>query len=136
MTDYELLNTFIEFINTTWLIFTTYVTIVFAFLVAGFLVSRKLSPAMVSLVITLYTLVATWSIFALNRNVAAIAAAQSEMKRLVEESGSSLSWVPVTSTPEFITSLVPILVTGIAVVAYIGSIVFFFYQRNGGEGET
>jgi len=57
MTDHELLSTFIEFTNTLWTIFATYVSIVFAFLVAAYLVSSRLTPKVVSLVITLYSLV-------------------------------------------------------------------------------
>ena len=130
MTDYELLSTFIEFINTTWLIFTTYVSIVFAFLAVGYLISSRLTPKMVSLVVTLYSLVAVWSIFALSQNVQAISAAQGEIKRVVQESGSTLGWVPIASVPNFMNSAVPILVTSIAIVAYLGSVFFFFYQRK------
>ena len=130
MSDYELLSAFIEFINTTWLIFTTYVSIVFAFLVAGFLVSSRLSSKMTLLVTTIYTLVAVWSIFALNRNVAAIAAAQNEIKRAIQDSGSSLGWLPAASIPDFANSAVTFLVTTIAIFAYVGSVFFFFYQRK------
>ena len=54
MTDYELLNIFIEFTNTVWTIFATYVSIVFAFIVAAYLVSSRLTPKVVSLVLYLY----------------------------------------------------------------------------------
>ena len=130
MTDYELLSIFIEFINTTWAIFATYVSIVFAFLVAGYLVSKKLSSTIVSIVVTLYTLVAFWSVFALNRNVIAIGATVAEINRAVQEGESSLGWVPGVAAADFMTPLIPALVTGLAVVAYVGSIFFFFYQRN------
>ena len=130
MTDYELVSLLIEFINTTWVIFATYVSIVFAFLVAGYFVSEKLAPKMISLVVSLYTLVALWSVFALNRNVVAIGAAADEIKRVLLEGDSTLDWVPVAATPDFLTPVIPILVTGLAIVAYAGSIFFFFYQRK------
>ena len=130
MTDYELLSIFIEFINTTWMIFATYVSIVFAFLIAGYLVARKLTPGIISLVVTLYTLVAVWSIFALNRNVVSISATAAELNRAVQEGDSSLGWLPAIESAELMTVLVPALVTGLGIVAYLGSIFFFFYQRN------
>ena len=130
MTDYELLSIFIEFINTTWTIFATYVSVVFAFLVAGYLVSKKLSSSIVSTVVTLYTLVAFWSIFALNRNVVAIGAAVAEINRAILEDGSSLGWLPAIASADFLTPVIPFLVTSLAIVAYLGSIFFFFYQRK------
>jgi hypothetical protein len=39
--DYEMLNMTEQFVNTTWTIFATYVSIVFAFLVASYLVADK-----------------------------------------------------------------------------------------------
>ena len=113
MSDYELVSVLIEYINTTWAIFATYVSVVFAFLVAGYFAAKKLASTMVSLVITLYTLVVIWSVFALNRNVASIGAATDEIKRVVREGESSLSWVPLTSTPDFLSSAMPIMVSSV-----------------------
>ncbi|MDA1371637.1 MAG: hypothetical protein O2971_12875 [Proteobacteria bacterium] len=130
MTDFELLTIFIEFINTTWTIFATYVSIVFAFLIAGYLVAKNLSAIIVSLVVTLYSLVAFWSVWALNRNVVAISATSREMKEGILSGQSSLGWFPMASAPEYLFVALPALVTLIAVVAYAGSIFFFFYQRK------
>ena len=69
MTDAELLSTFSSFVNTSWMIFTAYVSIIFAYLVAGYLISSKLGSKMVILVSTIYTLVAMWAIFAINTNL-------------------------------------------------------------------
>ena len=130
MTDYELLSILAEFINATWMVFATYVSIVFAFLVAGYLVSNRLTKRMISIVITIYTLVALWSLWGLNRNIATVTAIVAEIKRAVREDGSSLGWVPAVGTPDFLFPIVPILVTMLAVVAYAGSIAFFFHQRK------
>ncbi len=130
MTDYELLSIFIEFTNTVWTIFATYVSIVFAFIVAAYLVSGRLTPKVVSLVLTLYSLVSFWSIWAISQNAYAIAATVGEMKRVVQESDSSLGWVPQAAVPDFMLPILPIVITSLAFVAYAGSIVFFFYQRR------
>jgi len=130
MTDYELLSVFIAFTNTVWLIFAAYVSIVFAFIVAAYLVANRLSPQVVRLVIALYSAVSIWSIWAIRQNAVAIAATAQEMKRVVAESGSSLSWVPQLGIPESMIPVIPWLITLVAAVAYIGSIFFFFYQRT------
>lgn len=131
MTDAELLNAFTGFVNTSWMIFTAYVSVVFAFLVAGYLVSNKLGLKMVLLVSSIYTLVAAWAIFAISTNLRSVSAAVIEIKRVVREDESSLGWLPLVSIHDNIDSAVPILVTIITVAAYLGSIVFFFYQRKG-----
>ncbi len=130
MTDYELLTIFIEFVNTTWTIFATYVSIVFAFIVASHLVARQLTSRVVSLVITLYSLVAVWSVWGISMNAISISATVGEMKRRLLEGGSSLGWLPIVETPDFMRSIIPFLITLLALVVYVGSIVFFFYQRR------
>ena len=130
MTDYELLSIFIEFTNTVWTIFATYVSIVFAFIIAAYLVSSRLTPNVVALVLSLYSLVSFWSIWAISQNAYAIAASVGEMKRVVQESDSSLGWVPQTAISDFMLPTLPIVITSLAFVVYVGSIVFFFYQRR------
>ena len=130
MTDYELLTIFIEFVNTTWMIFATYVSIVFAFIVASHLVARQLTSRVVSLVITLYTLVAVWSVWGISMNAISISATAGEMKRRLLEDSSSLDWLTLITMPDFMASTIPFLITLLALVVYVGSIVFFFYQRR------
>ncbi len=130
MTDYELLTVLIEFINIVWTIFATYVSIVFAFIVAGHLVAKKLTPRVVSLVITLYTLVALWSVWGISMNAFAILATGDELKRRSVEDSSSLGWLPMLEMSDFMRSAVPFLITLLVFVVYVGSIIFFFYQRR------
>jgi len=99
MTDYELLTILVEFINIVWTIFATYVSIVFAFIVASHLVAKKLTPRVVSLVITLYTLVALWSVWGISMNAFAISATGGELKRRSVEDSSSLGWLPILKCP-------------------------------------
>ena len=130
MTDYELLTIFIEFVNTTWLIFATYVSIVFAFIVASHLVASQLTSRVVSLVITLYTLVAVWSVWGISMNAISISATAGEMKRRLLEENSSLGWLSLTGMPDIMRSIIPVLITLLALVVYVGSIVFFFSRRR------
>lgn len=133
MTDYEIVSVLNEFVSTTWSIFSTYVSIVFAFLVASYLVSSKLAPRIVAVVMVLYTLVAFWALWGLNRTAANLMASIAEIKRRVHEDGSSLGWLPATSIPDFMLHAIPLLITAVAVIAFVGSVVFFFHQRKAGE---
>lgn len=133
MTDYEAVSVLNEFASTTWTIFATYVSIVFAFLVASYLVASKLVSRIVVVVIVLYTLVASWAVWGLNRSSASLVASIAEIKRRVQEDGSSLGWLPATSIPDVMLRAVPLLVTTVAVVAFVGSVVFFFHQRKSGN---
>ncbi|MGK0257049.1 MAG: hypothetical protein ACI96M_000477 [Candidatus Azotimanducaceae bacterium] len=130
MTDHELITIFIEFVNTTWTIFGTFVSIVFAFIVASYLAASRLTSKVVLLVITLYTLVAAWSVWGISMNANSISATVGEMKRRLLEESSSLGWLPILGLPDYMLPVIPILITCLASVVYIGSIVFFFYQRR------
>lgn len=133
MTDYEIVSVLNEFVSATWSIFATYVSIVFAFLVAGYLVSDRLVPRIVSIVIALYTLVAFWAVWGLNRTAANLVASITEIKRRILEDGSSLGWLPAASIPDLMLDAIPLLITILAVVAFAGSVVFFFHQRKSGR---
>ena len=130
MTDYELLTILIEFINIMWTIFATFVSIVFAFIVASHLVAKKLTSRVVSLVITLYTLIALWSVWGISLNSFALSATAGELKRRSVEDGSSLGWLPMLEMPDVMRSAIPFLITLLVFVVYVGSIIFFFYQRR------
>jgi hypothetical protein len=130
MTDYELLSVFIAFTNTVWMIFAAYVSIVFAFIVAAYLAAHRLTSRVVRLVVSLYSAVSLWSVWAVHQNALAISDTVREMKRVVAENGSSLNWVPQLDIPDPMIPVIPWLITTLAAFAYLGSIVFFFYQRR------
>ena len=130
MTDYELASLLIVTVDSLWQIFAIYVSIVFAFLIAAYVVSSKLAPKIVSIVITLYTLVALWSLFGLNRTSIATSSLAREMKRRALDPDSSLGWHPAATTPELVFESIPTLITALALIAYVGSIIFFLHQRK------
>ena len=129
MTDYELVSAMTGSLNLVWTIFATYVSIVFAFLVASYLIARKLAVGMVWLVLTLYSVVSLWAMFGLNRTTSTIIGLASEIKRVALEPGSTLGWHTAASTPEIVLSIVVAVNGSVGIIAYIGSIVFFFHRR-------
>ena len=130
MTDYEMISTFTEFWNLVWVIFAAYVSITFAFLVVGYLISKKLASRMVGLVVGLYTLVALWCMVGINRFVTNAINLANEIKRVVEAGDSSLNWSVIVNQPDLVPTIVPILVMTVVVAGYVAAVVFFFHQRK------
>jgi len=130
MTDSELLSAFMAAVESLWLIFSTYVSIVFAFLVVSYLVANKLQKSLSAIVVALYTLVALWSTWALSRGSMSVTAVAGEMKARTQQGTFSIDWHPAANTPDILISAIPLLITSIAVLAYIGSIFFFYIQRK------
>ena len=130
MTDYEMLMVFTESVNTLWFIFTAYVSVVFAFLVVAYLVSGKLDRPIVAIVITLYSLVALWAGWAINRASTSLVAAVSQMKQAIRNGESTLAWHPSTETPDLVIAIMPTIITSMTLLAFVGSLAFFFYHRR------
>lgn len=130
MTEYEVVSALTDTLDLLWTIFATYVSIVFAFLVTSYLVASKLASGIVWLVLTLYTVVSGWAIFGLSRTSSTVVGLASEIKRMALEPGSTLGWHTVVSTPDLAFSLISFVSTSVGIIAYVGSIVFFFYQRH------
>lgn len=130
LTDYELISAFADAWSVVWLIFATYLTVTFAFLVAGYLVSHSLKPAMVTLIVGLYSLVSLWCTFGINRWVTTAVSMTREVQRAVAEDSSTLGWTTMATTPEFVTAVIPIMLLVICVSAYAGAVIFFFHQRR------
>ena len=130
MTEYEVVSALTATLDLLWTIFATYVSIVFAFLVASYLVAHKLVSGIVWLVLTLYTVVSAWAIFGLSRTSATVVGLVFEIKRMALEPGSTLGWHTVVSTPDIAFPFISFVTTSVGVIAYVGSIVFFFYQRH------
>ena len=130
MSDYELLSVFMYSVETLWTVFSTFISVVFAFLVVSYLAADKLQKSLAAIVMALYTLVVLWATWALSRTSASVSAAAGEMKARVQDGGSTLGWHPATHTPEFVIDAIPVVITLIAILSYIGSVFFFYVQRR------
>lgn len=130
MSDYELLSVFMAQVQALWEVFSTFVSVVFAFLVVSYLVASKLRRSLAAVAIALYTLVALWAAWALSRGAASVAAIAQEMKNHVRDGTSTLGWHPAANTPDVVGDAIPIGITLIALLAYLGSVFFFYVQRR------
>jgi len=126
MTEYQLADLF-----ATWSIIQEetvqrFIGLLFAFLIAAYLVSAKLKPAMVGIVLLLYSYMAIrYVLFYLNIADDIIYLAD-EIMHLRDQPNSHLIWLSISPN-------ISILLYSQAVamfLSYIASIVFFFYNRR------
>ncbi len=135
MSDYELVYFFMENINALQATFMNYVAVLFAFLIAAYLVAAKLESRMVFVIVGLFTLVAlpqTFNIAGHGHDVAALA---SQIAARAAEDPSALGWHG-TATPVLGIVGIPILRFSVVIVvllSYIGGLIFFFHQRHVGR---
>ena len=132
MSDYEFMDIFATTFNSVQQLFVNYVSILFAFLVASWLIAHKLSKVLVVLSISLFTLVTLYYI-SMTYFVAQNLLTMVELiKDRVVTGQSSLGWVGFTRVDD-VPPLLPVL-TITELSSYVATLIFFFYQRRTGSG--
>ena len=111
----------------------SFTTLLFAFLIASYLVADKLDRVMVAIVISLYSAMALRYAFLYHNTSGDIVAIAAELRDLAAMPESNVSWVEIGPVGVFYPS-----VTVILVLSYLASLVFFFHtrrkpRRGGGE---
>ena len=131
MTDYELAMLFLEYYNTFQSQFINLVSVLFAFLVASYLVASKLKTIMVVVVIALYTSFFVDSVLVLYALHLDMLELQNVMKVRIAAGSTDLLFHTGANSD------VPLLETGFVISriiaiggGYIGAILFFFHQRR------
>lgn len=126
MSEYELVDVFYTIAGLSDQLIGSFVTLLFAFLVASYLVSSRLDRRMVVVVVALFSFMAIRYV-GLFYNVAGDLIALAEtMNALHLEPDSSLGWLEIGAG-------MPIMLNGTAIamfLSYLASIYFFFYTRN------
>ena len=121
MTEFEIAYMTNEYVNTLLTTFINYVSIVFAFLVAAYLVAPRLNTAMSSLVLILCSLTSFYLILAVRYLASRVSVVQSGESPI--QGGSDLVPLLDLSLPSQLELMVMVL-------AYIGSMTFFVQQRK------
>ena len=136
MTDYELVYIFTENLNSLQSAFMNYVGVLFAFLIAAYLVAAKLESSMVLIVVGLFTLIAFQQVAPVFGYGSTVGELGSQIAARAIEDPSSLSWhgtaKPWGATALFITEFSE---TVVLVLSYIAGLVFFFHQRRVGRAQ-
>ena len=107
-----------------------YVSILFAFLIAGYFVAERLKPPMIALVIFLFTAVALYIILQLWAIEGAMGVLSTEMALRVANDGFDL---PDLEMARGGSAFKFYITEGIATIGgYIAALIFFFHQRHQG----
>jgi len=125
MTEFELLTFFNGLVDDSELLIERFLTLLFAFLVASYLVSTKLDRLMTTIVLSLYSVMAiryAFVFFNISSDVIPLAA---ELRMLAARPDSSMnSWLDIGP----VHILFPI-VFAVMLLSYAASVVFFFRAR-------
>ena len=132
MTDFELIMLFNETFDFLISSFTTYLSIVFAFLVASLVLGKRLNRLLASIAVSLFSvasLLFCLLCFAVSRNLGELAEV---IKNAVRAGQSELSWVGFVAQDAPIgrgTAVIAVLMF----LSYVACILFFFYQRRSAQ---
>jgi len=126
MTEYELVDTFYTIAGLSDQLIVSFITLLFAFLIASYLASSRLDRPMVVVVITLYSFMALRYVlvfYNVSDDLVTLAETIDESRL---QAGSSLSWMNIGSG----MSMTLGGTISAMILAYLGSIYFFFHTRN------
>jgi hypothetical protein len=129
MSDFEMIMVFNEAFDFLLTTFTTFLSIVFAFLVASTLLAGRLTRTLAGIAVGLFS-VASLFFIALTRSVAGdVGSAAGQIKLAVAAGRSSLGWVGFVARDAPIGSALQV-VTVLMALTFVAALVFFFHQRR------
>ena len=127
MTDYEVLMAFTDIADSSQDSYMNFVSIVFGFIVAGYLVADKLSQKMTILITILFTFVA------FQEAMSAILFLTDYLGLIPEmQSREGLQFHGAHDVGHFFPPVYIAIHIATLILAYVGSIIFFFHQRREG----
>ena len=130
MTEFETYSMFNQAFESSELLIERFLTLLFGFLIASYLVSAKLDRLMAAIVLSLYSVMALrYALVFLNASDDVIALA-AELRTLAANPGSSISYLEIGPLHIFLP-----VVFAVMIASYFASIVFFFRaQSSAGAG--
>jgi hypothetical protein len=129
MTEYELVDTFYTIASLSDQLVASFITHLFAFLVASYLVRSKLDRKMTAVVVTLYSYMALRYIVIYHNVTGDIATLAETLTELSLREGSSLGWLEIgggISTMHIMQSVAMFL-------SFLASIFFFFHTKQSSD---
>ena len=127
MTEYEMADLFLDWGTYVEDIVQNFISLLFAFLIASYLVSHRLTQAMATLVLALFSWMALRAVlqhYNLSTDVIALANSIGEVN---QEPGSALDWLIVG---ESVASIAYRTQEAAMILSYLAALVFFFYTRH------
>ena len=125
MTDYELVDVFYTIAALSDQLILSFITLLFAFLVASYLVSASLDRKLAGIVLALYSLMALRYVVVFHNVAGEIATLADQLKERQLQS-SSLDWLELGDS---MSVVLPATTIGMF-LAFAGSIYFFIHMRK------
>lgn len=130
MTEFEHVILFTEFAQAASAVMANYMTLVFAMVVTSYMAAHRLDRFMTVIALLLYSLFALGfcnEIFQIYSDLARLGI---QIAAAGDTPDTSLGWFgPVATSPDFLY-VMPKIIGTMIVMAYIGSILFFFRARK------
>lgn len=131
MTEFETAYLFYEVYDGASTSLMNFITIMFAMLVASYLVAPRLSRTMAALVVILYSLISFGMINDLTAIYGDFARLGDRLYDLAQEDGTNLGWHGAASAARSGSLHVArTFIISLAVLGYAGTVVFFFLVRR------
>ena len=126
MTEYELVDTFYSIGAFSDQLMASFIALLFAFLVASYLVSAKLDRLMTVVVIALYSFMALRYTLLYYNVTGDLATLAETLMQFRSSGGSSLDWLDVQGGIRWVNAGTTVAM----LLSYAASIIFFFYTRH------
>jgi hypothetical protein len=129
MSDFEMIMVFNETMSFLLSGFTTFLSIIFAFLVASTFLAGRLTRSLAGIAVGLFSLASIFFItqaFAVASNIGFIV---EEIKTAVAAGRSSLGWIGFVALDAPMGTIMN-AVAVLMVLAFVAALVFFFHQRR------
>jgi len=134
MTEYEAAHLFKELLEGMHNASINYVTVLFAFLVAGYMVAARLNKTMTGILVGLFSFFSLVMIFIANRTMASITGLVEQLRKASANGDTALDWHPVVYQPANYGEIIMTVYTVLLLISYMAGLVFFFNCRRGGVG--
>ena len=135
MSDFELFMAVNDNWSAVYGVFTIFLSVTFAFLVAGYFIAAELQPGMASVVVALYTMAATVTGLGVERHVTNAIGLAAEVRNAVLGGQSTLGWHSHANEAAFTVQGVHLVYVVLLIITYIGALIFFFHQRHVGRAQ-
>lgn len=130
MTDFEKGILFVEFLNTANFVFSNYLAVVFAMVAASFFLAHRMTRSVATLFLIMYTIGALMTGSGMVFAFTDFANLGVYIHETAPEGGGDLRWLRPTGPGGAGMGNMPILVTIMAIAAYLASLAFFFLARH------
>jgi hypothetical protein len=130
MTTYEKAELFRALVESATNSMMGYVSVLFAFLIAAYLMAPHFNRVMSGIVIGLFSTFSAVMIMSVNRSLATSSGLAGEMRKNAADGDTGFAWHPVVTEPANIAELLTPILTAILIASNVAGIVFFAYARK------